>query len=101
MRQSGPQFSADLICRLPDLLRRAQENFDRTGGIHAAALFSTEGELLGLREDVGRHNAVDKLIGFALRDGSRFKTPSFWSAGAPVLSLFRSQSWRRSRFSLQ
>jgi len=70
MRQSGPQFSADLICRLPDLLRRAQENFDRTGGIHAAALFSTEGELLGLREDVGRHNAVDKLIGFALRDGT-------------------------------
>ena len=70
MRQSGPQFSADLICRLPDLLRRAQENFDRTGGIHAAALFSPEGDLLGLREDVGRHNAVDKLIGFALRDGT-------------------------------
>ena len=70
MRQSGPQFHADLIYRLPDLLRRAQDNFDRTGGIHAAALFSPEGALLGLREDVGRHNAVDKLIGFALRDGT-------------------------------
>ena len=70
MRQSGPQFHADLIYRLPDLLRRAQDAFDRTGGIHAAALFSPEGELLGLREDVGRHNAVDKLIGFALRDGT-------------------------------
>ncbi len=70
MRQSGPQFRADLIYRLPDLLRHAQDNFDRTGGIHAAALFSPEGALLGLREDVGRHNAVDKLIGFALRDGS-------------------------------
>jgi len=70
MRQSGPQFRADLIYRLPDVLRRAQENFDRTGGIHAAALFSTEGDLLALREDVGRHNAVDKLIGFALRDGA-------------------------------
>ena len=67
--QSGPQFHADLIYRLPDLLRRAQETFDRTGGIHAAALFSPEGTLLGLREDVGRRNAVDKLIGFALRDG--------------------------------
>ena len=70
MRQSGPQFPTDVIYRLPDLLRRAQDTFDRTGGIHAAALFSPVGTMLGLREDVGRHNAVDKLIGFALRDGS-------------------------------
>src|SRR5207244_9179624 len=55
MRQSGPQFSGDLIYRLPDLLRQTQYAFDRTGGLHAAALFSPEGTLLGLREDVGRH----------------------------------------------
>src|SRR6266481_762846 len=70
MRQSGPQFHADLIYRLPDQLRQTQYAFDRTGGLHAAALFSPEGTLLGLREDVGRHNAVDKVIGFALRDGT-------------------------------
>lgn len=70
IRKSGPQFSADLLYRLPDLLRQAQNNFERTGGIHAAALFSPGGDLLGLREDVGRHNAVDKVIGFALRDGT-------------------------------
>ncbi len=64
-----PVFEHQLIHRLPDLLREQQAVFDHTGGLHAAALFDNTGKLHLLREDVGRHNAVDKLAGAALLKG--------------------------------
>ena len=59
----GTRVTADMLLGLPIALRKAQKVFERTGGLHAAGLFSADGELVAVREDVGRHNAVDKVIG--------------------------------------
>ena len=68
IRSVNPNFrvSPEVLCRLPEKLKASQAIFARTGGLHAAALFDREGKLLAEREDIGRHNAVDKVVGWAL-----------------------------------
>ncbi|MFM8884757.1 MAG: formate dehydrogenase accessory sulfurtransferase FdhD [Solirubrobacterales bacterium] len=66
----GPEVSRELLASLPDRLREAQPAFARTGGLHATGLFDASGELLLAREDVGRHNAMDKVVGHCLLDGT-------------------------------
>lgn len=61
--------SAEQLCELPSRLHAAQTIFSRTGGLHASALFAASGEMLVLREDIGRHNAVDKVVGWAMQSG--------------------------------
>jgi len=67
--QAQLQLDTDTLLSLPDRMRAAQQLFRKTGGVHAAALFDATGTLLCLREDVGRHNAVDKVVGWALTQG--------------------------------
>ncbi len=68
--KSDVTVTASILSLLPQIMRQTQATFDRTGGLHAAAVFTATGELLVLREDVGRHNAVDKVLGHGLLQGS-------------------------------
>ncbi|MGC1212574.1 MAG: formate dehydrogenase accessory sulfurtransferase FdhD [Micromonospora sp.] len=98
---------AKVLVDLPDRLRAAQRAFDRTGGLHAAGLFTADGELVVLREDVGRHNAVDKVVGWAVRErrlplaghvllvsgrASFELTQKAWMAGVPLLAAVSAPS---------
>ena len=65
---SEPKIKKEVIVKSPDILREGQSEFSKTGGIHASGLFNSNGELVAVREDAGRHNALDKLIGCALKN---------------------------------
>jgi FdhD protein len=71
LQRPNQEFRIDpeVLCRLPEILHSEQAVFSRTGGLHAAALFDASGRLIVLREDIGRHNAVDKVVGWALLGG--------------------------------
>lgn len=72
LQAEAPPIDPEVILALPSTLREHQATFDKTGGLHASALFRQDGELVLLREDVGRHNALDKVIGHGLREGFEF-----------------------------
>lgn len=107
VRDDPLQVAAEVLAALPDRLRAAQRAFDRTGGLHAAGLFTAAGELVVLREDVGRHNAVDKVVGWAVRErrlpltghvllvsgrASFELTQKAWMAGLPLLAAVSAPS---------
>jgi FdhD protein len=87
-------FNSQRPYSLPGRLRETQGAFDRTGGLHAAGLFDSAGHLLSVSEDVGRHNAVDKLIGSEfLADRTPLRNCVMLLSGAPALSCCKRHSW--------
>ena len=75
--KSNPKISKDVLMSSPKKLRQNQSEFSKTGGIHASGLFSAQGDIVAIKEDVGRHNALDKLIGYALKENLLDNTSQF------------------------
>ena len=75
--KSNPKISKEVLMSSPKKLRKNQSEFSKTGGIHASGLFSTKGDIVAIKEDVGRHNALDKLIGYALKENLLDNTSQF------------------------
>jgi len=86
INKDSPKIKSSLITKIPDLLRKSQSEFSKTGGIHASALFNKEGKPLVTKEDVGRHNALDKVIGYSLKN-SIFDTQNQFIACSGRLSF--------------
>ena len=68
LKKNNPKIKSSLITEIPNILRQSQSEFSKTGGIHASALFNADGKPLVIREDVGRHNALDKVIGHSFKN---------------------------------
>ena len=75
--KSNPKISKEVLMSSPKKLRQNQSEFSKTGGIHASGLFSAQGDMVAIKEDVGRHNALDKLIGYALKENLLDNTSQF------------------------
>jgi FdhD protein len=86
INQDNPKIKSSLITKVPNILRQSQSEFSKTGGIHASALFNAEGKPLIIREDVGRHNALDKVIGHSFKN-SIFDTKNQFLACSGRLSF--------------
>ncbi len=86
INKNNPKIKSSLIVKIPNLLKQKQSEFSKTGGIHASALFDKDGKALVIREDVGRHNALDKVIGYSFRN-SIFDTKNQFIACSGRLSF--------------
>jgi len=75
--KSNPKISKEVLMSSPKKLRQNQSEFSKTGGIHASGLFTAQGDIVAIKEDVGRHNALDKLIGYALKENLLDNTSQF------------------------
>jgi len=75
--ESNPKISKEVLMSSPNKLRQNQSEFSKTGGIHASGLFTAQGDIVAIKEDVGRHNALDKLIGYALKENLLDNTSQF------------------------